>query len=88
MRVDIRKNLLDLSYSKNLHYQNTSIIVILTFIIGLCVAVVTDQIDFSSTRKLFGLILISFLFFSVMLILVVHYSDKMKQIRDSIKKLS
>jgi len=86
MNNKIRKNILDIKYNKYVQYQITSIIIAFTYIIGVCIGLITRQIRFTPLQ-LFILSGTSLF----ILIPCLYYYDKstwyIKRIPRQIKKL-
>lgn len=83
----IKKNLLDLKYNKNLQYYNTSIILLFTYFIGIAIAFITKQIDYTNLAQLFLTGIISIVFISTIVIFMLRFRAHLKIIPEEIKKL-
>ena len=83
----IKKNLLDLHYTKYLQYFNTSIIVIFTYLIGLGIALLTKQIDYKNPAQLLLAAVITIMFLGAISILLIKFKGHLKNIPQEIKKL-
>ena len=83
----IKKNLLDLHYTKYLQYFNTSIIVIFTYLIGLGIALLTKQIDYKNPAQLLLAAVITIMFLGAISILLIKFRGHLKSIPQEIKKL-
>lgn len=85
---NIKKNILDLQYTKYLQYFNTLVILIFTYIIGIILAFVTKQINPTDIFQLSALTFISIAFFSVITVLLLNFKWHQKNILNEIKKLN
>ena len=83
----IKKNILDLQYNKYLQYFNTIIVLLFTYFIGLIIAFLTDQIDFSIPSNVYLLSSGSSLFFIILVLLLLRFKYKMNQIIEEVKQL-
>ncbi len=83
----IKKNILDLNYNKYLQYYNTSIIIVFTYIVGILIALITKQIDYSSSTQLLVLCAVSTIFGSAMVLLLFRWKRHMLNILRDIKGL-
>ena len=87
MRPDIKKNLLDLSFQKQLVIASTAIILGFTYIVGFGVALVTNQIDLKSNVTLALLIIITILLYGILSIFFLKARKNMEFIVKDIKTL-
>ena len=87
LNYNIKKNLLDLEYNKNLQYFNTTIVILFTYIIGLVIAFVTKQIDVRNNIQLSIVTIISLILIFVLLVFLVLIKDSMKKVISQIKEL-
>ncbi|HIH26053.1 hypothetical protein J4476_04030 [Candidatus Woesearchaeota archaeon] len=87
LNYNIKKNLLDLEYNKNLQYFNTTIVILFTYIIGLVIAFVTKQIDVKNNIQLSIVTIISLILIFVLLVFLVLIKDSMKKVISQIKEL-
>ena len=85
---NIKKNLLDLEYNKNLQYFNSIIILIFTYIIGLIIAFLTNQIDYNNSLQLLFVSFISTCFFVSSVMLIFLFRNKLEYIVIRIKQLN
>lgn len=84
----IKKNLLDLQYSRYLQYYNTSIIILSTYIIGVIIGFVTKQIDYKNEGQLVLVGLISVGVVTFILLLMLRFKDHQEKIISEVKKLN
>jgi len=84
---EIKKNILDLHYSRYLQYLNTSIIIIFTYFIGLIIASFTLQVDYTNLKQLGLIIIITIIFLSVITSLILKFKRHLKVIIMEVKKL-
>ena len=82
----IKKNILDLKYNKNLQYLNTTIICLLAFYIGISISFLTSQVK-PNLQKIIPLSLITSLFTSVSIILLLKFKNIMQNIENEITNL-
>lgn len=85
---NIRKNLLDLEYSKHLQYFNTSILVLVTYLVGLVLAFATKQVDFSNPGQLMAIGIISSIVSLLCVLSMINSRSHIKIIPEKIKRLS
>ncbi len=85
---NIKKNLLDLEYSKHLQYFNTSILVLVTYVIGLILAFATKQVDFSNPSQLMAIGIISSIVSLICVLSMINSRNHIKNIPEKIKRLS
>ena len=83
----VKKNLLDIHYSKYLQYFNTTIIISFTYLIGVSIAFITKQIDYKDPKQLFLIALVSIGFLGLMAILLLKFKEHIDKIPKEIKKL-
>tara|TARA_Y100000294_G_scaffold177972_1_gene206021 strand:+ start:2336 stop:2629 length:294 start_codon:yes stop_codon:yes gene_type:complete len=84
----VKKNLLDINYSKYLQYFNTTIIISFTYIIGVSIAFITKQVNYRDPKQLFLVALISIGFLGIMVILLLKFKEHIDNIPKQIKKLN
>ncbi len=84
---DIRKNLLDLEYTKTVQYFNTSLLILFTYFIGIAIAIITGQINYVNLGKLWMIIAFSMLVITFCLVWAMVSRDRLKEITDEIKNL-
>lgn len=83
----VRKNLLDLQYHRQLQYYNTSLIALLTYFIGMVIALLTRQIDLSDVNQLLVAMLISAAFLGIIFYLLRLFRVRMSMITEEVKTL-
>ncbi len=88
MDAQRRKNILDLTYQKHLQIATASVIVFFTIVVGLTVAFVTNQLQWSNSTHLFSVLAILALFGVSCLFIVSRSSRHMKKIIEAIEQLS
>lgn len=85
---EIKKNLLDLQYNKYLQYFNTSVILLFTYFIGVGIAFVTKQVDYTNTKQLSVVAILSVAVVVSTTLFMLNFKEHMKSILEEIKKLS
>ncbi len=85
---NIKKNIFDLEYNKNLQYFNNLIILIFTYIIGIFIAFLTKQLNYENGYQLFFALCVSLILFITSSILMLIFKNRMKVILIEIKKLN
>ncbi len=87
MNSKVLKNLLDLEYNKYLQIYHTCIILLFSFLVGLLIALLTNQVDFSNTTQavVFFTISLTIIFAIIGFMVTSHY--KLKIIPKEIRKL-
>jgi len=83
----IKKNLLDLEFNKNLQYLNTSLIIIFTYIIGIFVAFLTKQLDFTNFDHIVKIALVSMIFISIVVSFMLQFKKQLEIIPKKIYNL-
>lgn len=83
----LKKNLFDLEHNRYLQYYTTLIILLFTYGIGVGIAFVTKQIDYTNHSQLTVLMAVSLAVLIPLLVLLLHYKTKMEETIDEIKKL-
>lgn len=83
----IKKNLLDLEYNKYLQHFNTSMILLFTYVIGLFVASITKQIDYTNPKQLLLVAPISIVFIVIVVISLLNSRSNLTKIPKEMKKL-
>jgi len=84
----VKKNLLDLQYTKYLQYYNTSIIILFTYVIGVAIAFITKQIDYKSLNQLYLVGLISLITISIVISLMLNFKKHLSNIPHELKKIN
>lgn len=84
--MEIEKNILDLNYQKHLIIASTSIITILTYMIGLAIAFISDQVNLNS-KSLIISIVISVIIMSPTMVFFMKSMIKLKEIPIMINRL-
>lgn len=87
MNKNIEKNLLDLEYNKNLQYFNTCIITILTYIVGLMIAIITEQINPLKFNQAIFTLSISLTFMLVLFRMLYVLRKNLDRITNEIREL-
>ncbi|MBS3099023.1 hypothetical protein J4462_02320 [Candidatus Pacearchaeota archaeon] len=87
MEDKIKKNLLDLQYSKYLQYYNTSIIILFTYIIGIFIIYITKQVDYKALNQTLLINTISVAVIFIIVLLIIDFRNHQKNIMEEIKKL-
>ncbi|MEK6948213.1 MAG: hypothetical protein AABX19_03125 [Nanoarchaeota archaeon] len=88
MNINIKKNILDLEYNKNLQYYNTVIIIISTYIVGVMISLITKQVDYTSLKDFSILSVISSFFIIVNVIFLMKFKERLNKIIEEIKDLN
>ncbi|HIG95663.1 TPA: hypothetical protein HA249_02100 [Candidatus Woesearchaeota archaeon] len=83
----IKKNLLDLDHTTYLQYTNTTTVIMFTYLVGLLVAWLTNQISFSEPKHALKIVALTIVFFFITHGLLVHFYRKIKNIKEEIKNL-
>ncbi len=84
----IKKNLLDLNYQKYLQYENSTIILLFTFIIGIGVAFIIGTINYKETNKIILIVWLSIVVFILIGLLMKNFRNHQENIKEEIRKLS
>ncbi|HIH26051.1 hypothetical protein J4476_04040 [Candidatus Woesearchaeota archaeon] len=84
---NLKKNLLDLEYNKNLQYFNTCLVIIFTYLIGLIFAILSRQVDISNFLQLVILIIFTLVFLLIMFYFLIDLKTALNRIVKEIKEL-
>ena len=84
---NVKKNLFDLEYNKNLQYFNTIIILVFAYIIGIIIAFLTHQIDYENGYQLLFTFFISIIFLIISSVLMIVFRTRLRIIISEIKEL-
>jgi len=76
-----------LQYNRYLQSYNTSIIVLFTFLIGIGIAFITKQIDYTSFNQMLAVATITIAVVAVIVLLMLQFKGHMSNILQEIKKL-
>ena len=87
MDKKIKKNLLDLKYSKYLQYYNTMMILLFTYFIAIIIAFVTRQLIFSNIDHLFLICVVSIFPLILMVNFMITCKKNLKLIPKQISNL-
>ena len=82
-----RKNLLDLHFSKNLQYFNTSLILLFTFLIGIIIGFITNQISYGNSGQLLIVGISSTIIISMLVVFIHKFRERMKRILKEVRNL-
>ena len=85
MKLDTKKNILDLHFQKHLAIASTSVIIGFTYLIGLVIALLTRQINFRDLASWIILIVVSVLFMAFISILFFHSKYHLQNIIETLK---
>ncbi len=88
MEREIKKNLLDLKYNKYLQYYNTSIIILFTYFIGLALAIITKQVDYTNYNHLFFILGITFFVCITIIYFMLKFKTQLSRIPKQIANLA
>jgi len=83
----VKKNLLDLQYNKYLQYYTTTVIILFTYVIGMGIAFITQQIDPTNVKQLFVVGIVTIAITTIIILSLLHFKGNMENILDEIKKL-
>ncbi len=83
-----KKTLLELHYSKYLQHQTNSLIAILTFIIGMIIALATKEIIFSDYFQMTFVGFFSIIILTPAIYYFINAKKHLKQILEEMKKLN
>ncbi len=83
----IKKNLLDLQYNKYMQYYTTTIILLFTYGIGVFIAFITKQVDYTNTRHVSLVGIISITVISLIIIPMLRFKEHINNIPKEVKKL-
>ena len=87
MDFQIEKNLLDLEYQKHIIIASTSIVILFTYVIGVIIALATQQIDINNLNIIIILCIISAFSLGFFLFLFFKSLIKIEKIPKIIKQL-
>ena len=84
IKMDKRKNILDLKHNKYVQYYNTTIVLTFTYIIGLIIAITTQKITFNMTGII---IFISIIFLGTCTHILLNLKDNLQNTIKEIEDL-
>ena len=87
MNSKIKKNLLDLEYNKYLQIYTTNIVIFITLFVGLIIALISNQIDFTNFVDIIIFLSISCFLLSFNVAFMIRARNKLDQIPKEIMKL-
>ena len=85
--MDIRKNLLDLHYQKNLQYYNITIVILFTYFVGLGIAAVTGEVKFGDFSDMAVVGILSIAVLGIGTVFLLRFRYHLKRIPEEIKRL-
>ena len=88
MNDKIRKNLLDLKYSKYLQYYNTAIILLTTYIIAISIALISKQISISNPLIFTSVFAFSLIYCITLVKFCINFKKQLKRIPRMISTLN
>ena len=88
MKIIIKKNILDLRYNKYLQYQTTAIITLVTYMIGVTIAVLTKQINYQDMRQLLIVAVLTIGMVWLHFYLIIMYKNRQEKIIKEISHLT
>lgn len=83
----IKKNLLDLEYTKTVQYLNTTIVIIFTYAVGVAIASLSKQIDYGDAYQAIALISSTAIVLSVALMVAYYLRTKIEKIKQEIQNV-
>lgn len=83
----IRKNILDLTYSTQLQYFTTTIILFFTYLVGLLIAFLTNQVDLHNPVQLWLMFFMTIAVSATAVLLFQHFRTKLHAILREIRSL-
>ena len=87
MKDGIKKNLLDLHFQKNIAVASTSVVLGFTYLVGVGVAVITNQINFKNPMSWLLLAIISMLVLGYLTLIFLRARHHIQNILYLIKRL-
>ena len=87
-KMEIKKNILDLKYQKFLQFYVVTVIGLITYFIGIIIALLTKQINIRDYSQIFLILLISSLVLGMSIFIMIEISNKLTKIIEEIKRLS
>lgn len=85
---EIKKNILDLHYNKYLQWHNTTIVIAITYGVGITLGFITGQINLHSKIQILSVVASSMAVTASMMFLVKKFRYHLKKIPQEIKKLA
>lgn len=86
-KILIKKNLLDADLQKYLQIASTTVIIAFTYLIGISIAYLSNQIDFNNIVSMGSALLLTAIIIIPSYLLFRHSIKKIKEITKSIKNL-
>lgn len=85
--MDTRKTLLELHFSKNLQYKNTTILIFYSYLIAVFISFLSGQLDLRNSLDVFIVGIISFAFVNIVIIFWKKFDLHLRNILMELKKL-
>lgn len=86
-RIEIKKNILDLEFQKNLIVSSTALIILITYIIGAFIAILSNDLNIQNKRVYIPLVMFTVITFSSCTLFFSISLNKMKQTLKKIEML-
>ncbi|MBI4439988.1 hypothetical protein HY638_03370 [Candidatus Woesearchaeota archaeon] len=87
MALEKKKNILDLQHSRNLQYLNTAFISLFTYVIGIVIGFVTNEISYRNPEQVMMTAIISAIVVSAFLLIIQRYRTRLYRILKAIDEL-
>ena len=86
-KLILRKNILDTDFQKNLQIASIAVIILFTYLIGLLIATITHQINWSSFIDTIILFMISLSIITMVGFFLIPSVNKIRRISKSLRKI-
>jgi len=86
--MNARKSILELHFSKNLQYKNTTILIFCTYFIAILIPFLIGQLKFQNFRDILLVAIISSIVVSFIILFLKRFNFHLKNILKELKKLN
>jgi len=83
----VKKNLLDLEYSRYLQYNTTVIVTLFTYVVGITLVIATEQIRLTVSTQFVRVAALSIVVAAIALLLFFIFHQRLKEISEQIRDL-
>lgn len=84
---ELKKNILDLTYSKYLQYFTATIIAVFTYFIGLSITIFSKQIDLANISQSLAVAVVSVLFLWGAAFFLLRFKSRMNNVLSELRNL-
>lgn len=85
--IAAKKNILDLQHNKYVQYMTTTIVIAVTYVIGVVLALITKQVSMADGKQLTAVFVMSLTFFLVITAFMAGFAKRLNAITKQIEEL-